>query len=213
MIETLFPPGVVVVRATEEMADVTLLPEERADTGRMSPERLREFALGRACARRALERLGLGGPVRRGPDRAPVWPEGVVGTITHTDALCAAAVARHSTARALGLDAEQDTPLSARAAARICTEAERAHLGSLPAAPACGWPKVVFSAKESFYKAWYTIAATGLGFRDVELRFDPEGMRFEAVLLRDDKPGPRRAEGRFALEPPHVLTAVVVPPE
>ncbi len=214
MIETLFPSGVVVVRATPAMAEEPLHPEERDNTGKMSPERRREFALGRACARHALARLGVQAPVGRGDDRAPIWPDGVVGTITHTDDLCAAAVAPRRIARALGLDAELDTPLRPRAAARICTSAEREHLATLPSLLSpCGWEKLVFSAKESFYKAYYAVAATPLGFRDVELRFDPQARRFEAVLLREDKPGPRRAGGRFALDPPHVLTSVTLPPQ
>ena len=50
-----------------------------------------------------------------------------------------------------------------------------------------------------------------VAFHDVSLRFNPEAQSFEARLLRDDKPGPRRASGRFAISPPHVITAVTLP--
>jgi 4'-phosphopantetheinyl transferase EntD len=210
VIEALFPEGVVVVVATDPLAREPLHPDEAALAVRMGEARRREFALGRACARHALVRLGVPGPVLRGPDRAPVWPQGVVGSLTHCDLLCAAAVARSGDIVAIGLDAETDEPLSPRMGQRVCTEAERLHLARLPRRPAGTWEKLVFSAKESFYKAWYTIARSGLGFRDVEVHVDPGAGGFSARVLRDDKPGPRGGHGRFAFAPPHVVTAVVL---
>ncbi len=210
MIETLFPAGVITVLANDAMAEEPLHPDEQPFAAKMSEARRREFALGRACARHALARLGIPGPVLRGDDRAPLWPEGVVGSLTHCDHFCAAAVAHCELVLSLGLDAELDSPLRERVVQRICTPDERAHLAELPEIPS-GWEKLVFSAKESFYKAYYPVARSFLGFQDVALRFDPEAQSFEAQLLRDDKPGPKRASGRFALVPPHVITAVTLP--
>ncbi len=211
MIETLFPAGVITVLASDAMAEEPLHPDEQPFAAKMSEPRRREFALGRACARHALARLGVSGPVLRGDDRAPLWPRGVVGSLTHCDQLCAAAVAHREVVLSLGLDAELDSPLRERVAQRICTPDERAHLAELPELLPSGWEKLVFSAKESFYKAYYPVARSFLGFHDVGLRFDPEAQSFEVQLLRDDKPGPRRASGRFALAPPHVITAVTLP--
>jgi 4'-phosphopantetheinyl transferase EntD len=210
VIGALFPDGVVVVVADAALAREPLDPAEAALTTRMAEARRREFALGRACARHALAALGVSGPVLRGDDRAPIWPAGVVGSLTHCDELCAAAVARVGEIVALGLDAELDAPLSERMGRRICTPAERLHLARLPGREPGVWEKLAFSAKESFYKAWYTLAHTGLGFRDVELRVDPDAARFSVRVLRDDKPGPRSAHGRFAFAPPHVVTAVTL---
>lgn len=209
MIEALFPPGVVVVRATPDMAAVPLYPEEVECTAGMSASRLREFTLGRACARVALARLGCEGPVLR-EERTPRWPEGVVGSLTHCDGFCAVAVARSSRIRSIGIDAEFDTALSERAADRICNVEERDHLGTLPPLCSGDWPKLVFSAKEAFYKAYFPVARSFLGFKDVALRFDAEARSFQARLLRDDKPGPRLATGRYALMAPHVFTAVTL---
>ncbi len=211
MIETLFPAGVVTVLASAAMAEEPLHPDEQPFAAATSEPRRREFALGRACARHALARLGVSGPVLRGDDRAPIWPRGVVGSLTHCDQLCAAAVAHRERVLSLGLDAELDSPLRERVAQRICTPDERAHLAELPEILPSGWEKLAFSAKESFYKAYYPVARSFLGFHDVGLRFDPEAQSFEVRLLRDDKPGPRRASGRFALAPPHVITAVTLP--
>ncbi len=211
MIETLFPEGVIIVQAGDAKAEEPLHPDEQPFTARMSEPRRREFALGRTCARHALARLGVSGPVLRGDDRAPIWPPGVVGSLTHADNFCAAAVAHSEEVLSLGLDAELDDPLRERVAQRICTPDERAHLAELPELLPSGWEKLVFSAMESFYKAYYPVARSFLGFHDVGLRFDPEAQSFDARLLRDDKPGPRRASGRFAIAPPHVITAVTLP--
>lgn len=214
MIETLFPDGAVALRATASMADEPLLPAEAASVGRMSTERRREFALGRACAHAALARLGATrGPVLRGPDRAPVWPADVVGSLSHCEGFCGVVVARRGVILGLGLDVECDTPLSRRAAERICSPAEREHLTALAGRELEAWAKLVFSAKEAFYKCYYPLARTRLGFRDADVRIDLERRRFEVRLVRADAPaaaGARRFEGRFALAPPHLLTGLTL---
>jgi len=108
VIESLFPPGVcVATRATGE--GEPLHPDEAELAQTMGPARQREFAAGRACARRAMRELGVpGGPVLRGLRRAPLFPDGVVGSITHTNGFCAAAVARSASFAGVGLDAERD---------------------------------------------------------------------------------------------------------
>ena len=111
--------------------------------------------------------------------------------------------------RSLGIDAEPDGPLRERMGQRICTPQERSQLSALPARPG-GWERLVFSAKESFYKAYHPLAKTFLGFQDVALELDPEAGRFEARLLREDKPGPRYAVGRFVFAPPHLITGVTL---
>src|SRR5690242_8343874 len=81
---------------------VTELPEpdsaEGQLLGRAAPERQLEFRAGRHCARLAMGLLGAAGPVLRAPDRSPVWPSGIVGSIAHTRTrnrgFCGAAVAR-----------------------------------------------------------------------------------------------------------------------
>ena len=214
MIDELFPKGVVTLRATVSMEDEALRPLEAASTGRMSKDRLREFALGRACARRALARLGHpNASVPRGPDREPVWPAGVVGSLTHCDDFCGVAVADDDSILSLGLDAELDVPLSEGALKRICTATDLERLDALPDLALHTWGKLLFSAKESFYKCYFALTHTRLGFQDAEIHLDPESQRFEARLIRADAPdaaGFRRFQGRFVLAPPHVLTGVTL---
>ena len=124
-VSDLFGPGVAVAAADPRAPATGLLPEETAPTGRMIEKRHREFAAGRRAARAAMTGLGLPAvAIPMGPDRAPVWPEGVTGSISHTDTHCLAAVARTGEVRALGLDLEPDMALEPALWPDICTGAE-----------------------------------------------------------------------------------------
>jgi 4'-phosphopantetheinyl transferase EntD len=213
----LFPTGVSVACGGIE-GEPPLHPEEAALARDMGPARRREFAAGRACARRALAALGVAdGAVLRGARRAPRWPEGVVGSLTHTGGFCAAAVARSSAFAGLGIDAERDEPLSERALARICSPAEIEALRALPGRSPERWGTLVFSAKESVYKAYFPLTEVFIGFRDAEIALAPETAdagRFEARLVRADVPdaaGRRRFAGRYAIDATRVVTGVAIP--
>ncbi|WP_417720653.1 4'-phosphopantetheinyl transferase family protein [Salipiger sp.] len=138
-----------------------LFPEERALVARAVPARRAEFIGGRLAAREAMARIGLPpAAVPPMPDRAPRWPDGVVGSITHTEGLCLAVVGRAAQWRALGIDLEADTPLQTDLLPEI---ADRDELAT------CDLPqelagKRIFSAKEAAYKAQYPLTRTLFGF-------------------------------------------------
>jgi 4'-phosphopantetheinyl transferase EntD len=167
----LFPSGVVVAETRVPGARADLLPEEEADLGtRAVANRAREFAAGRACARRALQEFGISGfPVRVGANREPLWPAGTVGSITHTEGLCAAAVGESRRFLGLGLDVEQAGRVSASLQSRICVPAERAWLGRLALAEARIAATLVFAVKEAFYKLQYPLTRQWLYFQDAAI--------------------------------------------
>ena len=140
-----------------------LLRAEQEEVAGAAQTRIEQFTAGRVCSRIALGRLGVATttPVLRGEDRAPIWPPGFVGSISHTDTWCAAAVARVEDVRAIGIDLELATPLKESLWRRVCTPKERDWLHELPAPGLTG--KVVFSAKESVYKCQYPITSKFLG--------------------------------------------------
>jgi 4'-phosphopantetheinyl transferase EntD len=212
-LKDLFPDEVVWVQADDALATEPLQPEEAAQATRMGDARRREYALGRACARRALASLGIhGAPLLRGPDRAPQWPPGVIGSLTHTGGFCAAAVARRGELLALGLDAES-SPLSARAARRVLDDAERAQIERLASPPAQGFETLAFSAKESLYKALFPLCGRKLVFGDAAIEIDPRARAFHVVLRAGGEgalPPGAAIEGRYAVTPTCVLTSVVV---
>src|SRR5262249_22733095 len=130
---------------------------------------------------------------------------------------CAAAVARSDVFAGVGLDAERDEPLSERAAARICAPGELAALGALPGRSPEHWAALVFSAKETVYKAYFPLTGFFIGFRDAAVALSPEADdagRFEVRLLRRDAPdaaGQRRYAGRYAIDGARVVTGLAIP--
>ena len=210
----LFDHPDVAVAETDDPRETPLPPEEAAAVEGAAEKRRREFAAGRSCARLALGELGLSDAIiPRNPDRTPAWPDGMVGSISHTSGHCAAAVARDRRIVAVGIDVEGRTPLKDGIVRRICSEDERAHLAALGDHPVEVWAKLVFSAKESFFKAYFPREHVGLGFREAEVEIDPAGEGFRLCMCNEDKPalaGRREVTGRFAFGPAHVFTAILV---
>jgi 4'-phosphopantetheinyl transferase EntD len=173
VIERVLPPGVATAWITGD-PDVTLFPEEAALIEGAVPSRRREFATGRHCARLALARLDVPATAITTGDRGqPLWPNGIVGSITHCAGYRAAAAARRDRLRAVGIDAEPHRPLPTEVTDMVLLPEEQADLARLAAAdPAVHWPAIAFSAKESLYKAWFTLTERWLGFHDARLRFD-----------------------------------------
>ncbi|MFD9726316.1 4'-phosphopantetheinyl transferase [Streptomyces sp. NPDC059072] len=210
MIEELLPPGVTSSEAFDDAAPAPLFPAEAALMEGRRARRRRQFATARACARRCLAQLGRRPvPLLPGPGGAPQWPSGVVGSITHCDGYRGAVAARSSTLSALGIDAEPAGPLPKGVLNLITSEEERARLGDLTAAdPSLPWDRILFSAKEAAYKAWYPATGIWLGFRDATLLLSPDGTF--TTTLRPPVPPPVDPvyEGRWLAGPDLVLTAV-----
>lgn len=194
-----------------------LFPEEAAQVANAVAKRRLDYASARHCARKALAELGIGPvPILSGSRREPLWPDGVVGSMTHCAGYRAAAVARAARVRTVGIDAEPHGPLPEGVLPAVALDDERVHLCELAAAqPGTHWDKLLFSAKESVYKAWYPLARVFLEFEQARLRFDPEGGQFTAELL---VPGPTVGgrpltgfTGRWLVADGLVITAVTLP--
>jgi 4'-phosphopantetheinyl transferase EntD len=170
----LFPPGAVVTELREEGDPRLLLPEEAAWVARAVLKRVREFAAGRLCARRALAEFGIiDFPIRAAGDRQPIWPDAFVGGITHTAGFCAAVVAPRARFAALGIDTEIVGHVRTQIQPSICTPGEVAWIGSLPQAERAAAATLIFSAKEAFYKCQYPLVAERLRFHDVSVEALP----------------------------------------
>lgn len=210
MIETLFDAPVVTVAASEATTAGALLPAEAACIRRAVDKRRREFTAGRLCARTGLAKLGIHGfALVPDAERVPVWPPGVTGSISHCKGYCGVALARLDAVAGLGFDVERAAALEPELLARICTARERARLPSQAGAPDPG--KLTFCAKEAFYKCYFPLARTFLGFQDVEVEFAPGLRGFEARLVRADAPaarGVRELAGRLAWNDAFVFAGV-----
>jgi 4'-phosphopantetheinyl transferase EntD len=217
VIEELLPPTVVAVDTCEELLDVELFPEERVALGQAVEKRRREFVTARACARRALALLGLPpSPIASGDRGEPLWPAGVVGSLTHCTGFRGCALARSADLVGVGIDAEPHAPLPAGLLEDIARAEERPALVALARAdPTVHWDRLLFSAKESVYKVWFPLARCWLGFEDAVLTLDPAARTFRARLLVP-WPGvgtcfPQVLHGRWLVREGLVLTTLVLP--
>ncbi|RKF16925.1 4'-phosphopantetheinyl transferase superfamily protein [Roseovarius spongiae] len=191
-----------------------LLPAEAESVRRATPARRREFASGRAAARAAMQALGHDPhPVPRGADRAPLWPPGLTGSISHTSTLCVAAVAETGALPGIGIDIEEDSGLAPDLVPEITTLAERAWLAIQPEAERGFLAKLIFSAKECAYKCQYSASGALFGFDTLEITPDPDSGQFEATFLRDVAPFAAGAclHGRFARIGGLIVTATALP--
>ena len=167
-IQALFPSGVVAAQLEGPGDPSTLFPEELACVPQAVPKRVREFAGGRLCARRALTELGIVDfPLRAAEDRQPIWPSSIIGSITHTSGFCAAVVADKKSFHGVGLDTEVIGDVSPDLWATICVPREAAWLDSLPPSDRAAAVTLLFSAKEAFYKCQYPLVGEWLDFHDL----------------------------------------------
>jgi 4'-phosphopantetheinyl transferase EntD len=214
VLEELLPPEVAAAEVFDDPPGLRLYPEEEPFVARAVERRRAEFTTGRHCARLALTRLGLEpSAITKGQRGAPLWPDGVVGSITHCAGYRAAAVARAADRVTIGIDAEPNEPLPAGVFDMIALPRERARLAAAATVPGVCWDRLLFSAKESVYKAWFPLTGTWLDFHDADIIVEPATATFAARLL---VPGLtiagrscRELAGRFAVLDDLVVTAVV----
>jgi 4'-phosphopantetheinyl transferase EntD len=216
VIGDILPAAVAAEEAFGDDPAAEIFPEEQAAIARAVAKRRQEFTTGRACARAALARLGLPpAPILRGERGEPRWPAGVVGSITHCAGYRACAVAHQRDVRTLGLDAEPHGPLPDGVLSAVAAPAEQTRLEELAAAhPGVHWDRLLFSAKESVYKAWYPLTREWLGFSDAAVDLSPGRAssytgRFTAQILLDDAQI-THFEGRWLVAHGLLATAIAV---
>jgi 4'-phosphopantetheinyl transferase EntD len=222
VIEEILPPEVTAEEAfsDEGSALFQLFPEERAIIARAVTSRRREFATVRQCARAALKQLGIPPtPLTPGDGRAPTWPLGVVGSMTHCPGYRAAATARESRVRAVGIDAEVSAPLPDGVLESIALPHERSMVNRLGGRDdAVPWGRLLFSCKEAVYKVWFPLTKRSLEFDGAEIDIDPTGT-FSACFLEKGMPArgsglagvPRRISGRWMQRDGLILTGIALP--
>lgn len=217
LIERVVPQTVAAVEAYEDREGERPFPGEEDLIATAVDGRRREFLTARRCAREALILLGHpAAPIRSGAARAPQWPSGVVGSITHCAGYRAAVAARDNDLASLGIDAEPNRPLPEGVLESVTVPAERPRLDSLSRQhPDTHWARLLFSAKESNYKAWYPLTGRWLGFEEADLLIDPVAGTFTARILVDGwrRDGGRpltELSGRFHVARGLVVTAVSV---
>ncbi len=216
----------------------TLLPEEEQAIARAVASRRAQYAATRVLARRLLGHLGWpNAALLNRQDRSPIWPHGVVGSITHTDDWCGVAVADARHVSSLGIDVERMGRIDGALSERVLTKRERCALPSGPppsssapvrAAPTSAarrkdvhlnelpsellWATLSFSAKEAVYKCIFPSIQRYVGFNEVEIDIDIDQTRFRVTPIgvdftRDQQRLIERLRGRFAQHHDHWVTS------
>ena len=171
--QRLFPPGAEVA-ACRIGAAPPPLPPEAAAVAAAVPARQAEFAAGRAAVRAALAALGLPAvavPVTE--TRAPAWPRGIVGSITHSDGLALAVLAPARQSAGLGLDAEPDAPFPEDLVDSVTRPEERRWLATQP--EPLNAARQIFVAKEAAYKCQFPASHAVIGFDALRIGFGRDG--------------------------------------
>jgi len=172
-----------------------LRKEEEPAIGKAIEKRRREFMAGRAAARAAMAAIDMPEiAIEAGPDRAPVWPYGLVGSISHSGCVALAVVARAEDVVSIGLDVEDAAPLQNDLMRLILTGPERDRIAHMTKPDQLELGKSIFVAKECAYKAQYPLSRELIGFKSMEIQFEGDTV-FTAV--RGDKPDCEPMPGRI----------------
>jgi 4'-phosphopantetheinyl transferase EntD len=214
LVHDLFPEGVLAATAPIQPDASGLFPEEAQLVERAVASRRHEFAAGRRSARALLARLGeLPAPLLRDRHRAPVWPRGVIGSISHASDRVAVAVTRLGAVRSVGIDLEHADPLEPALWAKICTATELDRLRGAARERETGLAvRLLFSAKEALYKCVHPFAQRFIGFHEVEIETTDAG-RFAARLPMDVEralPPGSELEGQYRLRGSWILTGLTL---
>ncbi|MGB0513303.1 MAG: 4'-phosphopantetheinyl transferase family protein [Wenzhouxiangellaceae bacterium] len=188
---------------------------------RAVPKRKAEFLAGRLAARWCMQQSGFAPEpapaIPIGQHRAPVWPKGVTGSISHTTNRAICALCPAWTAAGLGIDLEDLlSPSRADSVAAQIHDDRELQLAVQSGIAANAATTLIFSAKESLFKALYPRVREYFGFEQARLR-EISAVDGRLVLsLRDPF---HRRHGlaanhacRFALDARGALTLVIGPP-
>lgn len=183
-----------------------LLPGERSGLARMGDTRRREYSSGRRVARHALGMLDFHRSAVSARGRMPVWPRGIVGSITHSRSLALAMVGRRRDVAGIGVDLELGQRVTDPLARRVLLEREREQVAEQD------WPTMLFAAKEAVYKAVNPLVGEYLEFTDVEISASPAGT-YRAAMTRpaESKAAVEAGAGWFQGVEGHWLCVFLVP--
>ena len=174
----------------------------------MGDVRRREYSSGRRVARLALEVLDIRGAGVTARGRVPVWPSGMVGSITHSRSLALAMLGHRRDVAGIGVDLELVGRVTDQLAARVLLDRERERVAEKD------WPTMLFAAKEAVYKAVNPLVGEYLEFADVEVSASTDGT-YRATMTRPGESKTAVAAGRgwFQRVEGHWLCVFLVPDE
>ena len=184
-----------------------LVGSEIVKAAHMKPLRKNAFSSGRYAAHLAQNELGVEPSEIFSAGRQPIWPAGQVGAITHSTDFAAAIVSRDLLS--VGLDIERLGRIKENLYDKFFTPSELASINEMT-----GWEgeTIIFSAKESIYKAIYFILRRYVNFKEVELALNIEDSTFSVSYIGENMMSLQHHKtcGYWSVCKDHVLTVVEI---
>ena len=187
---------------------------------RAVPKRKAEYLAGRFCAKQALGKHKIENfIIKSDKNRAPLWPEGIKGTITHSNHNALVAVNNSSDVLGIGIDVESVmTDKTMNDVKDAIVKGDENRFLDLPATtPGISTGAVVsliFSIKESFFKAAYPSTGYYFDFDAVTINvLDFEKNIFSLTVNQDLNPKMRpgmQCSGQFCFLGEQVLSLLVL---
>ncbi|MEV7602331.1 4'-phosphopantetheinyl transferase superfamily protein [Kitasatospora sp. NPDC089797] len=206
-LKTLLPPNTPTAEAFGPPPTGKLLAPETTHIENRPPRRQQQFTAARILARTALTHLGHPAhPLLPGPGGAPQWPNGTTGSITHCDGYTACAAAPTTHHASLGIDAEPTEPLPRGTLHLTATATEHRQLARLPHG-VIPWDRLLFSAKEATYKAFYPLTRTWTALASITVTLHPDGTFTARHPLN-----PQPHTGHWTTHRGILITALTLPP-
>ena len=186
---------VIAARPIAPGDDAALLPEEADSIPSQAAHVRRASGAARIIARALLSKLGFPDyAIAKSASGAPVWPEGIVGSLAHDEEVAVAAVARNDDFVALGIDVEPAKRLPSELQDLVLTRRERTQAAGRFEG------RLAFAAKEAVYKAIAALDGTLLDYQDIETDFAAD-----QATIADG----RRLALRYSLSPRLIVVAFI----
>ncbi len=214
MLEKILPSTVKIASANPSHVEGSLHPQEHSLTHKMGDKRKREFCASRLLAKTLLSQFDIQDfPLLMGEHRAPLWPENICGSITHTNSYCAVTIALKNDIQSIGIDAEKISRVNSNIHDHICQNDEWQWVQTLPDEERQKYLALIFSAKECFYKCQFPLTQNWLNFKDVLISIDPTIYAFKATITNPSKNTLKEHlhfNGKFIFENDLVITAMTI---
>ncbi|WP_262696497.1 4'-phosphopantetheinyl transferase family protein [Kordiimonas aquimaris] len=176
-VERLFPRGQVrgeIITSIDldlDLESQKLTPYERKRANTLPNPQKWDYVRGRICSSKALYNLARikDYSLLSDLDGVPIWPKGIVGSLSHTESVCGAVVAYSNSVLSMGFDIEELERISEEMFEEICTENELLKLKEQQFFQSKRNVSILFSAKEAFYKCYYPLYRNWLDFKDVDI--------------------------------------------
>ncbi len=202
----------VLTAPVSEAAIGRISQREAAFIAKAALKRQREFATARVLAREAFARHFSVHEFDflNAPDRSPLWPTGVTGSVSHSDSRVWIAVADASLGT-VGIDGESRAGLERKLWRLTLRTEEIEYVDSLPSSLRERRALTIFSAKEALYKAQYPQSRRFMGFMALRVHVHDSGTL--GYVFQDDVgpfPAGFSANGRW-VEETDVMTSAWIP--